>query len=65
MKDNCSGTPSTEYGFQVEDKWFLCVGDMEGEAISFNDDIMLYFLQADKYISVNSHLYLIKRISAK
>ena len=60
-KYTCPGTPSNTYGFQSQDKWTLCGGEVfkiyaKGKAlnsvINEQDIIMLYYLIGNQWVNL-------------
>ena len=56
----CPGQPTAAYGFASQEQWFTCWGEVfkiyangknEGSIINSNDDIMLYYLNANVWVS--------------
>lgn len=67
-KSRCPGRPSNEHGFASEDLVQRCTGEVfriyakgkkEGDHIKSDDDIMLYYVQEDNWLSVGNN-YLVK-----
>ena len=59
-KEPCPGHPSTQYGFEKEDRWYQCNGEVYrifayqknmGDVINSGDDIMLYFLIGRSWVN--------------
>ena len=61
VKATCPGTPSTTYGFQSQDKWTLCPGEVfkiyaQGKTVGSNinehDIIMLYYVIGSQWVDL-------------
>ena len=59
-KSDCPGSPTTAHGFASEDHWVRCWGEVfriyangksSGTVINSGDDIMLYYIQGDTWVS--------------
>ena len=62
-KYTCPGTPSTTYGFQRQDRWTVCGGEVfmiyaqgktVGSTINKHDIIMLYYLIGNQWVNLAS-----------
>ena len=62
-KYTCPGTPSTTYGFQRQDRWTVCGGEVfmiyaqgktVGSTINKHDIIMLYYLIGNQWVNLVS-----------
>ena len=60
-KLTCPGIPSTTYGFQSQDKWTLCPGEVfeiyaqgktVGSIITEHDIIMLYYVVGNQWVDL-------------
>ena len=59
-KYDCPGSPTTQYGFSSQEKWYRCGGEVfriyarnkgVGASIHAGDDIMLYFVEHGRWVS--------------
>ena len=62
--DSCPGQPTTLYGFQNTESWFVCWGEVFkiyargknlGAQINAHDDVMLYYLQGQTWVGLSIH----------
>lgn len=62
-KATCPASPSTTYGFQYEDLWFRCWGEVfriyargknYGDLITSHDHVMLYYIQPARWVSIHT-----------
>ena len=58
----CPGTPTTANGFENDEKWFNCPGEVfkiyargksENDEIEEHDDIFLFYVNENKWVTVN------------